>query len=78
MIVKIGSVVTCHTPSTYHVRKMMDVLRRQGQIEPLQVREHGVNYKTFEENVHADEIVNAATLLGWDTLLVHVTEKYEP
>jgi len=53
------------------------VLERQGQIEPLQVTAEGLYYVTFDCDVHADSIVAAARELGWNTLLIVVTDSYE-
>ena len=61
-------------PST---RIMRRVLERQGQIEPLQVTSEGLYYVTFDCDVHADSIVAAARELGWNTLLIVVTDSYE-
>lgn len=60
--------------SNFFVRKMMTVLRKQGQIEPLQVTQE---YKTFPQDVYGEEILLAAKALGWDTLLVVVMRRYE-
>ena len=50
------------------------VLERQGQIEPLQVTAEGLYYVTFDCDIHADA---AAKELGWNTLLIVVTDVYE-
>jgi hypothetical protein len=67
--------------SATSIRKMKDVLKRQGQIEPLQVRNiHHPSlqyYRTFREDTHAADIVMAARKLGWSTILVTVMERYE-
>lgn len=66
-----------------NILKMRDVLCRQGQIEPLQVQVYstdmdGVNtYITFYEDVHANEIMMAARMLEWDTVLITVMNRYE-
>jgi len=74
-IVPIDRVLPRHSkPST---RIMRRVLERQGQIEPLQVTAEGLYYVTFDCDVHADSIVAAARELGWNTLLIVVTDVYE-
>jgi hypothetical protein len=60
------------------VRKMVEVLDRQGQIEPLQVKVLAENsYTTFEQDAWGDEIIYAAKRLGWKTLLIAPQHKYE-
>ena len=63
-------------PKTF-VNRMMRVLQTQGQIEPLQVKAVGNGYVTFEEDTYGSEIVLAARILGWDTILIHITNRYE-
>ena len=63
-------------------RKMESVLIKQGQIEPLQVKIYStddagvVTYITYDDDVHAADIVKAARNLAWPTLLVTVVPKY--
>jgi hypothetical protein len=63
--------------------KMAEVLKKQGQIEPLQVQVYSRNawreptYITFDTDVHANDIVEAAKTLGWDTILIAVVKRYE-
>lgn len=59
------------------VRKMKAVLASQGQIEPLQVHPYGEHFIVWHDDPWGNEIVYAARELGWDTLLIVVTEKYE-
>lgn len=63
--------------SRYAVRKMKDVLLKQGQIEPLQVRAMDKYYIVWHDDPWGNEVVYAARELGWPTLLVVVTNKYE-
>ncbi len=72
-------------PSVYSIRLMEKTLKYQGQIEPLQVKFYRVNPETLrtEYMTHAldawgAEICLAARNLGWPTLLIHITERYEP
>jgi hypothetical protein len=71
------------TNSKRSVRTMMEVLKKQGQIEPLQVRKHIPKsgppfYTTFNEDVHGEDIVRAAQELEWPTILITVERKYIP
>lgn len=67
-----------NAPQEWFVRKMVQVLIRQGQIEPLQIKALSMDvYVTFKQDPHGDDIVYAARKLGWDTILVHLTDKYE-
>ena len=78
-------IVSSELETTRHtIRKMVSVLKTQGQIEPLQVklyanRSDGVEiFCTYHQDTHAADIVEAARSLGWPTLLVSVqTGKYE-
>lgn len=74
-----------HTSNIF-TKKMMDVLRAQGQIEPLQVREYAVDsqtglqvYITYACDPYGAEIVDAARIMEWPTLLCTFTNngKYE-
>jgi hypothetical protein len=62
---------------------MCETLRKQGQIEPLQVKVFSTDsvaktttYITFDADVHANDIWQAAKLLGWPTLLIVEVKKY--
>ena len=59
------------------VNKMMDVLQRQGQIEPLQVQVTDNGYVTFEQDAYGADTVLAARALGWPTILIVETTKFE-
>jgi hypothetical protein len=87
-VVEIGRVITQDAPPVRgFVERMKRVLKRDGQIEPLQVRaiclndndmtdENSMFYLTFEQDAWAKEIVHAARALDWPTLLVCVTPKF--
>ena len=78
MIVDIGQVVTLgDSSSSFAVRRMKAVLQKQGQIEPLQVRQVGDKYVIFKADPWGNEIVHAAKELGWTTLAVAVMKRYE-
>ena len=82
MVVKTEQVVSNieREPSQYFIRKMMDVLKRQGQIQPLQVRRSQHNeyiYQTFKQDVFAAETIMAARQLGWPTILIAVVDRFE-
>lgn len=62
--------------SNWFVKKTAAVLTKQGQIEPLQVTEVNGMYRVHGEEPYGDEILKAAHLLGWPTLLIVVTERY--
>ena len=65
-------------PPRLFVKQMAEVLKRQGQIEPLQVKRGADGlYHTFLVDPHGDEITHAAKMLGWTTLLVVEMERYE-
>jgi hypothetical protein len=66
------------TPSRLDVKRMKGVLQRQGQIEPLQVREHWSGlYCTFSKDPWGSAMLVAAQELGWRTLLITVMQRYE-
>lgn len=62
----------------WFTKKMMTVLEKQGQIEPLQVWKDGDFFRTFKNDPHGSDIVHAANFLRWDTLLVLITDRYIP
>jgi hypothetical protein len=84
-LIRSSSVVTPteNEPSEYFIRKMMNVLSRQGQIEPLQVKFHHRNddgtetYETFLEDTHAADIMMAARRLGWSHVSICIMNRYE-
>lgn len=77
-VVPIEVVINACDSSRRQVVKMADVLRRQGQIEPLQVQVYAPDvYITWHQDVHGNDIVQAAKLLGWPTLLVTVVNRFE-
>ena len=82
-VVSINQVIASGNSYPRTIRRMEDVLRKQGQIEPLQVKKHcllrdGTQvYMTFDQDVYGADIVNAARSLGWPTLLIVEMEKYE-
>mgnify|MGYP001597118112 CR=1 FL=1 len=55
--------------------RMIKVLEKQGQIEPLQLSI--VNKRPFVQDPHGISIVAAARQLNWPTILVIYTERYE-
>ena len=66
----------CDRQSEWAIKKMKQVLNKQGQIEPLQV-----NIKTnsvFAEDPHGDDILYAAEDLKWPTILVVFLNRYIP
>lgn len=75
-VVEIGEVIPNNESSLWHIRKMAEVLQRQGQIEPLQVYREGEFLRTFEQDAWGAETVIAARALQWPTLLVLITERY--
>jgi len=78
MIVPIEQVIpTADSPSKWSIRKMMEVLKRQGQIEPLQVAEVNGKYLSFAQDAYGNDIVYAARALGWSTILIAVMARYE-
>jgi hypothetical protein len=77
MLVHPASVHTSRVSPLRFIRKMADVLQRQGQIEPLQVQSVDDKFITFECDTHGDDIVHAARYLGWSTILVCVTNRFE-
>ena len=82
-VVPILQVIPSGSSSPYTVKKMVHVLRAQGQIEPLQVAKY-VSFPdsredvfiTFCEDVHGADIVNAALELGWTSILVVEMPRY--
>lgn len=72
-------VITVAPANNWAVKKMKQTLIKQGQIEPLQVKSvsDGVTYRTFVQDAWGDEIVYAARELGWETILVHITNRFE-
>ena len=84
MVVDIKKVIP-HTDnaSKREIWHMMDVLNKQGQIEPLQVKVYAPampgyeeSYITHERDAWGNVIVLAAQRLNWPTLLILVTERY--
>ena len=65
------------TSKEYFVRKMREVLQKQGQIEPLQVCVVDGKYVTFDQDPWGESIIAAAKELGWTTLLVVEMRRYE-
>jgi len=76
-VVPIDQVIPLHDAKPAMVRKMVRVLEKQGQIEPLQVHPHEDKFLVFDRDAWGDEIVFAARILGWPTLLVGITDTYE-
>ena len=79
-------IVSSELETTRHtIRKMEAVLSKQGQIEPLQVKQYCIRpsdsveiFCTYHQDTHAADIVMAARNLGWPTLLVSIqTGRYE-
>ena len=67
------------TPSRWEVNKMKAVLKRQGQIEPLQVKKiPETGYFTFHQDIWGAAIVQAAREMGWQSLLIYETTSYIP
>ncbi len=85
LVVPINQVITANQPSLLNTRKMCHVLAKQGQIEPLQVRVYHpetsdgkpATYIPFHQDAWANEIIEAARMLAWDTLLVVIKDKSE-
>lgn len=76
MVVPIELINAGVTPSYYFIRKMMIVLEKQGQIEPLQVYTKNGRYYTFDEDPYGAEFVHAARRLGWESMLITVAKRY--
>lgn len=77
MIVNINEVVPLGYSKPWAVRKMKEVLIKQGQIEPLQVHKIDKHYIVFHDDPWGNEIVYAARELGWKTLLIVEMKRYE-
>ena len=78
LVVDINKVIPLSDSSSpYAVRKMKEILTKQGQIEPLQVHKTGENYIVFHNDPWGNEIIYAARELNWDTLLVVEMKRYE-
>ena len=76
-VVAIDLVIPDTDPSKRDIRIMADVLNKQGQIEPLQVRTYSPEkFITCYQDAHGSSIVRAAQLLGWKTLLILEVNKY--
>lgn len=72
-IVAPSQVIVTVITSAVFVNRMAATLRRQGQIEPLQVRPYAPGlYTTFDDDAWGNELATAAQQLGWSTLLVSV------
>lgn len=84
-VITVKHVIPANDSPRYFRLRMMETLKKQGQIEPLQVKHYCHNgdgtetYITFYEDAHGSDIVWAARSLGWDTLLIDVKQngKYE-
>lgn len=77
-VVSPSQVVISAITSAVFVKRMAATLRKQGQIEPLQVKPYAPGlYTTFDEDAWGNELVAAAQQLGWSTLLVSVADAYE-
>jgi hypothetical protein len=59
------------------VNRMMRVLQTQGQIEPLQVKAVNGGFVTFDEDAWGSEILLAARILGWKTILIVEVTRYQ-
>lgn len=77
MIISINTVLEPEIKSAWAIKKMVKVLEKQGQIEPLQVQECNGLYSCFSHDLNGQEILLAAKYLEWPTILVCVMEKYE-
>ena len=81
-VVPIAHVTPTYVSSTSFVRKMKSVLEYQGQIEPLQVRavsvslDGKVSYETFAQDTHGNDILCAARLLEWPSVIITVVKKF--
>tara|TARA_R110000868_G_scaffold345386_2_gene606494 strand:- start:195 stop:434 length:240 start_codon:yes stop_codon:yes gene_type:complete len=78
MIVPIEQVISPDEEANqWEVPKMMQVLQKQGQIEPLQVKVyHDGKYAVFPFNYDV-EILAAAKALGWKDILITIVKRYE-
>lgn len=79
-VVPLENVQSAKEASRYMTRKMVEVLARQGQIEPLQVRPSILmrdHFVCFSQDPHAPEILAAAKILGWKTVLIACMPRYE-
>lgn len=77
-VVEISRVVPLGERPSFFIRKMRAVLERQGQIEPLQVYAFEDHFLVWHDDSHGSDIVFAARELGWSTLLIVDTKRYEP
>jgi len=78
MVVPIEQVKPLHSDRVQSVKKVMAILDKQGQIEPMQVKVLGPDsYTTFEHDPWSDTRILAAKQLGWKTLLIAPMHKYE-
>jgi len=77
-VVDISKVIAATDTGRWEVNRMVKVLQRQGQIEPLQVQPYSPDmFITFREDTWGTEIIMAAKQLEWPTLLIVVMERYE-
>lgn len=77
-VVPIEQVAAITLSHRVFVQRMIKILHKQGQIEPLQVREIEPNsYLTYEQDAHGSDILAAAKLAGWKDILIVVNAKYE-
>ena len=77
MVVNINQVSTTAYAAQWEIRRMVAVLEKQGQIEPLQVHATNDGYITFDNDVWGNAIVMAARALGWTTLLIVLMPRYK-
>lgn len=59
----------------YGIKRMKAVLEKQGQIEPLQINPR--TETTHRQDVWGDDLWYAAKDLGWDTILIVHTDRYQ-
>ena len=76
-VIPIDKVVPLADTDQHFIDKMKKVLKKQGQIEPLQVHSFEDKFIVFQDDAWGNEIVFAARQLGWGSLLVHITNKFE-
>lgn len=88
MVVQLSQVIA---QNDFHSRrdvfKCVELLKKQGQIEPMQVHGYAVDlsdrldkkdtYITFAQDVYASARLEAMSILGWDTVLIAIKKRYE-
>jgi hypothetical protein len=77
-VVPIQQVISFQDGGSSALPKVIRVLVKQGQIEPLQVWKFENHYIVHGDGAYDDDILWAALALGWSTLLILDTPHYIP